>query len=258
MLGAGQGHRQARGRSRHRPPEAEQRRLVRSHQLPHGQTAGDRHRAHRARGTARASSSSRAPRSAACRFRKSFLAQMVNFFTRTADNPKGSSIDDTFELPAKIQPHRRRARPLRPSNTNQLMAEDVLQMPLQFLKGVGPRKAADLKKAGLNTVEDLLFRFPRRYEDRSRMQTIISLRPGHDGGDLGQGAQRRPRARRAGPDSSCSRRWCRTTAVRSRRCGRTRRSSRTSSSRSSASCCSARSRSGDRAACRSPIPNSKS
>lgn len=49
---------------------------------------------------------------------------------------------------------------------------------LQFLKGVGPRKAADLKKAGLNTVEDLLFRFPRRYEDRSRMQSIISLRPG--------------------------------------------------------------------------------
>ena len=34
---------------------------------------------------------------------KSFLGQMVNFFTRTADNPKGSSIDDTFELPAKIQ-----------------------------------------------------------------------------------------------------------------------------------------------------------
>src|SRR4029079_9410054 len=58
------------------------------------------------------------------------------------------------------------------------MAEDLLKMPLQFLKGVGPRKAADLKKAGLNTVEDLLFRFPRRYEDRSRMQTIISLRPG--------------------------------------------------------------------------------
>ena len=34
---------------------------------------------------------------------KSFLAQMVNFFTRTADNPKGSSIDDTFELPAAIK-----------------------------------------------------------------------------------------------------------------------------------------------------------
>ena len=53
-----------------------------------------------------------------------------------------------------------------------------MQTPLQYLKGVGPRKAADLKKAGLNTVEDLLFRFPRRYEDRSKLQTIISLRPG--------------------------------------------------------------------------------
>jgi len=34
---------------------------------------------------------------------KSFLGQMVNFFTRTADNPRGSSIDDTFVLPAAIQ-----------------------------------------------------------------------------------------------------------------------------------------------------------
>jgi len=34
---------------------------------------------------------------------KTLLAQMVNYFTRTADNPKGSSIDDTFELPAEIQ-----------------------------------------------------------------------------------------------------------------------------------------------------------
>src|SRR6185436_3910232 len=29
------------------------------------------------------------------------------------------------------------------------------------------------------TVEDLLYRFPIRYEDRSRLQPILSLRPGH-------------------------------------------------------------------------------
>jgi hypothetical protein len=34
---------------------------------------------------------------------KSFLNQMVNFFTRTADNPNGSTVDDVFELPAKIK-----------------------------------------------------------------------------------------------------------------------------------------------------------
>ncbi len=55
---------------------------------------------------------------------------------------------------------------------------DALLTPLQFLKGVGPRKAADLARAGLVTVGDLLYRLPFRYEDRSRMQPIATLRPG--------------------------------------------------------------------------------
>ncbi len=61
----------------------------------------------------------------------------------------------------------------------------MLSTPLQFLKGVGPRKAADLKRAGLLTVEDLLYRLPFRYEDRSRMQPIASLRAGQKAAVLG-------------------------------------------------------------------------
>jgi ATP-dependent DNA helicase RecG len=53
-----------------------------------------------------------------------------------------------------------------------------LATPLQYLKGVGPRRAADFERAGLHTVEDLLYRFPIRYEDRSRLQAIASLKPG--------------------------------------------------------------------------------
>lgn len=34
---------------------------------------------------------------------KSFVNQLVNFFTRTADNPRGSTVDDVFELPANIR-----------------------------------------------------------------------------------------------------------------------------------------------------------
>jgi ATP-dependent DNA helicase RecG len=55
---------------------------------------------------------------------------------------------------------------------------DFLQTPLQYLKGVGPRRAADLQRVGLTTVEDLLYRFPIRYEDRGSFQTIASLKPG--------------------------------------------------------------------------------
>ena len=57
-------------------------------------------------------------------------------------------------------------------------SDPFLQTPLQFLKGVGPRRGADLERAGLVTIEDLLYRFPLRYEDRSRLQSIASLKPG--------------------------------------------------------------------------------
>jgi len=58
------------------------------------------------------------------------------------------------------------------------LSSDPLQGSLQYLKGVGPRRAADLHRAGLSTVEDLLYRFPTRYEDRGHFQTIASLKPG--------------------------------------------------------------------------------
>ena len=61
-----------------------------------------------------------------------------------------------------------------------------LDTPLQFLKGVGPRRAADLQRVGLATVEDLLYRFPIRYEDRGTFQTIASLRPGATASVVGE------------------------------------------------------------------------
>src|SRR3954453_878011 len=61
-----------------------------------------------------------------------------------------------------------------------------LQTPLQFLKGVGPRRGADLERAGLHTIEDLLYRFPIRYEDRSRLQPIAAVKPGQPAAIVGR------------------------------------------------------------------------
>ena len=63
---------------------------------------------------------------------------------------------------------------------------DPLASSLQYLKGVGPRRAADLQRVGLATVEDLLYRFPTRYEDRGAFRTIASLRPGMVSSVLGE------------------------------------------------------------------------
>ncbi|HAA65174.1 MAG TPA: hypothetical protein DCE04_08380, partial [Thermoanaerobacter sp.] len=42
-----------------------------------------------------------------------------------------------------------------------------LNLDIQYVKGVGPKRAKLLKKLGINTVEDLLFYFPKDYENRS-------------------------------------------------------------------------------------------
>ncbi|MYK89466.1 MAG: ATP-dependent DNA helicase RecG, partial [Acidobacteria bacterium] len=57
-------------------------------------------------------------------------------------------------------------------------AADALQTPVQYLKGVGPRRAGDLASVGVQTVEDLLLTLPRRYDDRAILQSIRDLRPG--------------------------------------------------------------------------------
>jgi len=53
-----------------------------------------------------------------------------------------------------------------------------LDDPLQFIKGVGPKRADLLKKINLETVSDALFYLPFRYEDRTQVKKIIELVPG--------------------------------------------------------------------------------
>jgi len=50
--------------------------------------------------------------------------------------------------------------------------------PVQYLKGIGPKRAKAFAKAGVNTVEDLLYYFPRRYEDRRNFAQIEQLKEG--------------------------------------------------------------------------------
>lgn len=57
-------------------------------------------------------------------------------------------------------------------------SRSALDVPAQYVKGVGPARARLLARLDLLTVEDLLFHAPHRYDDRSRLATISSLIPG--------------------------------------------------------------------------------
>ncbi|WP_218642650.1 ATP-dependent DNA helicase RecG [Colwellia sp. UCD-KL20] len=55
---------------------------------------------------------------------------------------------------------------------------NLAQTPITVLKGVGPGLASKLEKLGLESLQDLLFHLPLRYEDRTRITTIRDLMVG--------------------------------------------------------------------------------
>ncbi len=54
----------------------------------------------------------------------------------------------------------------------------VWDLPVRFVKGVGPKRAGLLERLRIVTIEDALWTVPWRYEDRSVMTPIGSLVPG--------------------------------------------------------------------------------
>ena len=58
-----------------------------------------------------------------------------------------------------------------------MMVSD-LKKEVQYLKGVGPRRAKLFARLGVETVEDLLYFFPRDYQDRRRITPLGRLKEG--------------------------------------------------------------------------------
>lgn len=55
-----------------------------------------------------------------------------------------------------------------------------LNKEIQYIKGVGPNRAALLNKLGINTLEDLITYYPRNYEDRGKPKKIAELQDGEE------------------------------------------------------------------------------
>ena len=110
----------------------------------------------------------------ASRIPKSLLQELVTYYSTSAARTRpGIASTRRFALPAGIREID--VGPGRPSSSSErCRATRPLPTPLGELKGVGPRRAADLERAGLRTVGDLLRGFPLRYEDRAHFREIAS------------------------------------------------------------------------------------
>ncbi|WP_027853423.1 ATP-dependent DNA helicase RecG [Marinobacterium litorale] len=76
--------------------------------------------------------------------------------------------------------------------------EVAAPLPVTRLKGVGTAMELKLQRLGITSIQDLLLHLPLRYQDRTRVLPIGSLRPGDEGvvegniaaGDIVQGRRR--------------------------------------------------------------------
>ncbi|MBA3485121.1 MAG: ATP-dependent DNA helicase RecG, partial [Pirellulales bacterium] len=57
-------------------------------------------------------------------------------------------------------------------------AKQRLSTPVEFIRGIGPGRAALLERLGLGAASHLLFNFPRDYQDLSDERTIENLEEG--------------------------------------------------------------------------------
>ncbi|KAF0145531.1 MAG: ATP-dependent DNA helicase RecG [Nitrospirae bacterium] len=55
------------------------------------------------------------------------------------------------------------------------MGKNLSEFPIQYIKGVGPRRAKLLNNLGIKTADDALYCLPYRYEDRENIKKISNL-----------------------------------------------------------------------------------
>ena len=107
---------------------------------------------------------------------------------KAAETPR---LFDRTSSPAPLIKEGEPARSFRPR-------QPPLKNSVQYVKGVGPRRAEQLARLGIETVEDLLYHIPFRYQDRREIKKICHLQMGDETAVTGQIArmERRFLARR--------------------------------------------------------------
>jgi ATP-dependent DNA helicase RecG len=71
-----------------------------------------------------------------------------------------------------------KANNLTSTKTSKFNPQTTKDTPVQYVKGVGPARARMLERLGIKTINDLLFCFPWRYEDRKNLKKICNLNYG--------------------------------------------------------------------------------
>jgi ATP-dependent DNA helicase RecG len=104
------------------------------------------------------------------------LAQLFSDYEELAPKARAQRISEARLLLRRLDRSVRESAA--PTGIQAVRAYRLSDLPIQYVRGVGPKKAEALGRFGVRTVEDLVWSLPWRYEDRSRIRAIGSLVPG--------------------------------------------------------------------------------
>lgn len=116
------------------------------------------------------------------------LAQLLDRWPTTAIESRGDLLGACCAALDTL----RSARAGRAAAAYQRSADSVdddlasLAQSVQFVPGVGPRRAEVLRRFGISTIEELLYHLPFRYEDRRSLTPIRKLRIGETASAVGE------------------------------------------------------------------------
>ncbi len=89
-----------------------------------------------------------------------------------AETPASSIPGESKSAARTVSPHKV-SRP--PASKSASPGHPAIEAPLMRIQGIGPKSAKRLKRLGLETLGDLLWHLPRRYDDYTRLKTINRL-----------------------------------------------------------------------------------
>lgn len=92
-----------------------------------------------------------------------------------AEGPTSRGRIDIPTQPRLARPPRKPRKPIPADEAADTMRG--LNAEVQTIKGVGPRMAEGFRKLGIETINDLIFYLPRRYDDYTRLRYISKLQP---------------------------------------------------------------------------------
>lgn len=96
------------------------------------------------------------------------------------DRQPAQAVDSASNLPDDLEPEHEQVAKATRIEAREVRADLDLSTPVDELRGISDAYRRRLRRLGVETIEDLLFLLPRRYDDFSALKTINQLEYGEE------------------------------------------------------------------------------